>query len=163
MPSSVAPLSPRGGTSSSNSSTPGTQKIEEDKIRNRRLQLRLHALCSKEANQACFDCGVTGVDLPFGMPSHGTLVCLRCSCIHRALTGIELRSITLDEWHADEIAFMERNGNAKCRETWESGLPDGFVRPSEDNELMKRFITNKWIAEDYRLKTTSDVGDFVGV
>jgi hypothetical protein len=68
------------------------------------------------------------------------------------VTGIfaaQVRSVTLDTWLPDQVAFMERTGNAVANSFWEAKL--GQTRkPDHDAPELQAFIRRKVCASAYK-------------
>ncbi|XP_048635655.1 probable ADP-ribosylation factor GTPase-activating protein AGD15 isoform X3 [Brassica napus] len=56
----------------------------------------------------------------------------------------QVRSITLDTWLPDQVAFMQSTGNAKANQYWESELPPHFERSSSDAFIRAKYNDKKW-------------------
>lgn len=80
----------------------------------------------------------------------GIFVCIQCSGIHRSL-GVHIskvRSVTLDTWLPEQVAFIQGMGNVKANEYWEAELPSSFKRPGEnDRNGLETFIRAKYEAK----------------
>jgi stromal membrane-associated protein len=58
------------------------------------------------------------------------------------LLVVQVRSVTLDTWLPDQVAFMERTGNAVANSFWEARL--GQTRkPDHDAPELQAFIRRK--------------------
>ncbi len=102
--------------------SPGHAPPQDDPERNKRI---VNELVKLPENQFCADCGAKGEKSPFvpSLSTHlisfsspspgprwasanlGTLLCIRCSGIHRNL-GVHIsfvRSVSLDEWKASQV------------------------------------------------------------
>lgn len=57
----------------------------------------------------------------------------------------KVRSVTLDTWLPEQVAFMQNTGNVKANQHWEGDLPSGFRRPKEnDRSGLEKFIRAKY-------------------
>ena len=78
---------------------------------------------------------------------------IRCSGIHRGIgTHItKVKSTTLDTWPEPMVAkFHAMGGNVRVNAVYEARLPQGFRRPSPDeNHAMVRFIRAKYEHKEY--------------
>jgi stromal membrane-associated protein len=105
---------------------------------------RLLALMSLPENSRCADCQCE--DPRWASCNLGVVICISCSGIHRGLgTHVSfVRSCTLDRWKEDEIATLERVGNARANAYWEANLPHQARPPPDDLGLMTKFIRRKY-------------------
>jgi hypothetical protein len=97
-------------------------------------------------NATCCDCGASHPD--WACINHGTLVCIRCSGVHRAL-GVhvsKVRSTTLDVWDPELCQFMLSVGNAAFNSIYEAAVPDFMTKPAADapHEDREEFISLKY-------------------
>lgn len=124
-------------------------KVDPD---NRRRLLQLQKI---GANKKCVDCGAPNPQ--WASPKFGVFICLECAGIHRSL-GVHIsfvRSITMDQFKAEELVRMEKGGNEPFNEYMSSR---NIVLT-----LPQKFKYDNPIAEDYKQKLTCEVDgvDFV--
>jgi stromal membrane-associated protein len=97
------------------------------------------------ANRHCADCGARGPS--WASVNLGVFVCLNCSGAHRSL-GVHIskvRSVTLDTWLPEQVAFLCAAGNAVANAHWEARRPPGAPRTAEgDGAALRRFIVAKY-------------------
>lgn len=110
----------------------------------------LKSLLREEGNRRCADCGARGPT--WASVNLGVFVCLNCSGIHRSL-GVhnsKVRSVMLDTWLPEQIAFVRSMGNDKANRYWEASLPSGFSKPhSDDMNGLRTFIMDKYVNQRY--------------
>lgn len=118
-------------------------KVDPD---NRRRLLQLQKI---GANKKCVDCGAPNPQ--WASPKFGVFICLECAGIHRSL-GVHIsfvRSITMDQFKAEELIRMEKGGNAPFNEYMSSR--------NIDLALPQKVKYDNPIAEDYKQKLTCEV------
>jgi len=61
-----------------------------------------------------------------------------------------VRSVSLDKWKPEEIAFMQSMGNANAALLWEARLPQEYKRPSPNDSIaIEKFIRDKYEHKRY--------------
>lgn len=127
---------------------------ERQKVINDKCQSLIEVLLKHEDNKYCVDCDSKGPR--WASWNLGIFLCIRCAGIHRNL-GVHIskvKSVNLDSWTPDHVAYMQRMGNSKARAVYEANLPDDFRRPQTDASLesfirakyeQKKYIAHGWI------------------
>lgn len=114
-----------------------------------RLKMILDELIKKEDNKLCADCGCRGPR--WASINLGVLICISCSGIHRSL-GVHLtfvRSVNLDTWTSEQVAQMQKWGNAQAKKYYEANIPNGYSIPNENSSVREKEI---WIRDKYERK-----------
>ncbi|KAG0602236.1 hypothetical protein M758_10G000800 [Ceratodon purpureus] len=118
------------------------------KEQNDRHKKMLEAMMKLPENRECADCHSKGPR--WASVNLGIFVCIQCSGIHRSL-GVHIskvRSVTLDTWLPEQVAFIQGMGNVKANEYWEAELPPSFKRPGDnDRNGLEAFIRAKYEAK----------------
>jgi stromal membrane-associated protein len=114
------------------------------------FQKILENLLKEPDNKKCADCATAAPR--WASANLGVFLCIKCSGIHRAMgTHISfVRSVSLDRWKPEEIAFMQSMGNANAALSWEARLPAEYKRPSpNDGIALQKFIRDKYEHKRY--------------
>ncbi|XP_057247247.1 probable ADP-ribosylation factor GTPase-activating protein AGD15 isoform X4 [Beta vulgaris subsp. vulgaris] len=111
----------------------------------------LEGLLKLPQNRECADCRSKGPR--WASINLGIFICMQCSGIHRSL-GVhisQVRSITLDTWLPEQVAFMQSMGNGKSNDFWEAQLPQNHDRSEIDTfirvNLLLRYVDKRWVAK----------------
>ncbi|KAH7648724.1 ARF GAP-like zinc finger-containing [Cryptosporidium bovis] len=93
-------------------------------------------------NNKCLDCGAAHPQ--WASVSHGCLICLTCSGIHRSL-GVHIsfiRSITMDTWTEKQMKMMELGGNSKLNDIFkEYGLAGSDIKRKYNTVIASYYRT----------------------
>lgn len=126
---------------------------ERKKLITDKCQSLIEALLKDEDNKYCVDCDAKGPR--WASWNLGVFLCIRCAGIHRNL-GVHIskvKSVNLDAWTPEHVAYVQRMGNSRARAIYEANLPDDFRRPQTDTALESfiraKYEHKKYIAQDY--------------
>jgi len=114
------------------------------------FQKILENLLKEVDNKKCADCANAAPR--WASAKLGVFLCIKCSGVHRSMgTHISfVRSVSLDKWKPDEIAFMQSMGNANAALIWEARLPQEYKRPSPNDSIaLEKFIRDKYEHKRY--------------
>lgn len=118
-----------------------------------KCQALIEALLKHEDNKYCVDCDAKGPR--WASWNLGVFLCIRCAGIHRNL-GVHIsrvKSVNLDAWTPEHVAYVQRMGNSRARAIYEANLPADFRRPQTDAALetfiRAKYEHKKYIATDY--------------
>lgn len=126
---------------------------ERQKLITDKCQSLIEVLLKDEDNKYCVDCDAKGPR--WASWNLGVFLCIRCAGIHRNL-GVHIskvKSVNLDAWTPEHVAYVQRMGNSRARAIYEANLPDDFRRPQTDTALESfiraKYEHKKYIAQDY--------------
>lgn len=118
-----------------------------------RCQALIEVLLKNEDNKYCADCDAKGPR--WASWNLGIFLCIRCAGIHRNL-GVHIsrvKSVNLDAWTPEHVAYVQRMGNGRARAIYEANLPADFRRPQTDAALetfiRAKYEHKRYIATDY--------------
>lgn len=118
-----------------------------------KCQALIEALLKNEDNKYCVDCDAKGPR--WASWNLGVFLCIRCAGIHRNL-GVHIsrvKSVNLDAWTPEHVAYVQRMGNSRARSIYEANLPADFRRPQTDAALetfiRAKYEYKKYMATDY--------------
>ena len=106
------------------------------------LQARLHEvlaqLVAQPGNNVCADCGAATPK--WSSINLGVFICIKCAGIHRSLvTHIsKVRSITLDSWTEEQVAFVARIGNIRANSVYEALNHSFDKKPEQVQRCVRR-------------------------
>lgn len=130
---------------------------EKQKLITDKCQSLIEVLLKEDDNKYCVDCDAKGPR--WSSWNIGVFLCIRCAGIHRNL-GVHIsrvKSVNLDAWTPDHVAYVQRMGNKRAREIYEANLPDDFRRPQTDTAL-ESFIRAKYEVRKYISPNYTDPG-----
>uniref|UniRef100_A0A7C8ZIC2 Arf-GAP domain-containing protein n=2 Tax=Opuntia streptacantha TaxID=393608 RepID=A0A7C8ZIC2_OPUST len=107
----------------------------------------LEGLLKLPENRECADCQSKAPR--WASVNLGIFICMRCSGIHRGL-GVhisQVRSITLDTWLPEQVAFMQSVGNAKANDFWEAELPPNYDRGDIERLIRSKYVDRRWASK----------------
>lgn len=126
---------------------------ERQKLITDKCQSLIEVLLKDDDNKYCVDCDAKGPR--WASWNLGVFLCIRCAGIHRNL-GVHIskvKSVNLDAWTPEHVAYVQRMGNSRARAIYEANLPDDFRRPQTDTALESfiraKYEHRKYIAQDY--------------
>ncbi|KAL1921815.1 uncharacterized protein VTP21DRAFT_10457 [Calcarisporiella thermophila] len=114
------------------------------KILNEKHERILLELVRLPGNDQCADCGAKGPR--WAAYNLGVFLCMRCAGIHRKMgTHISrVKSITFDQWTAEQIEMMKQCGNRKANSEVNPHPERHPIPIEEDESAMEKYIRNKW-------------------
>ncbi|XP_030840340.1 arf-GAP with dual PH domain-containing protein 1 isoform X1 [Strongylocentrotus purpuratus] len=123
---------------------------------NEKNRKKLLEIMKQPGNDVCADCNAplgkehktTREDSDWGAYNLGVFLCVHCATVHRML-GVQIsrtKSIPLDQWTDEQVAFMEAHGNLKAKEKYEQYVPKFYRRPTEKDCQVLR---EQWIRAKY--------------
>ncbi|KAH7550637.1 hypothetical protein ACOSP7_023874 [Xanthoceras sorbifolium] len=121
------------------------QKASVTKELNARHSKILEGLLKLPENRECADCQSRGPR--WASVNLGIFICMQCSGIHRSL-GVhisQVRSITLDTWLPEQVAFMQSMGNEKSNKYWEAEHPPDCDRRSIEKFIRAKYADKGWV------------------
>lgn len=107
----------------------------------------LEGLLKLPVNRECGDCRSKAPR--WASVNLGIFICMQCSGIHRGL-GVhisQVRSITLDTWLPEQVAFMQSVGNAKANDFWEAELPPNYDRGDIERFIRSKYVDRRWASK----------------
>lgn len=126
---------------------------ERQRLVTDKCQSLIEVLLKDEDNKYCVDCDAKGPR--WASWNLGIFLCIRCAGIHRNL-GVHIskvKSVNLDAWTPEHVAYVQRMGNSRARAIYEANLPDDFRRPQTDTALESfiraKYEHKRYIAKDY--------------
>lgn len=121
----------------------------QSKSQNERHKVVLAQLLQREDNKYCADC--LAKSPRWASWNLGIFMCIRCSGIHRGL-GVHIskvKSVNLDTWTTEQMESICGKGNDWGKNFYEANLATSFVRPTNDDSRMDRFIREKYERKKY--------------
>ncbi|XP_072955347.1 ADP-ribosylation factor GTPase-activating protein AGD5 [Typha angustifolia] len=121
------------------------EKASVTKELNEKHRKILNALLKLPENKECADCKAKGP--LWASVNLGIFICMQCSGIHRSL-GVHIskvRSVRLDTWLPEQIAFIQTMGNEKANSFWEKELPRSYDRVGIENFIRAKYEEKRWI------------------
>lgn len=126
---------------------------EKQKFITDKCQSLIESLLKQDDNKYCVDCDAKGPR--WASWNIGVFLCIRCAGIHRNL-GVHIskvKSVNLDAWTPQHVAYVQRMGNRRAREIYEANLPEDFRRPQTDTTLESfiraKYEHRRYISQDY--------------
>lgn len=117
----------------------------------------LEGLLKLPENRECADCKKKAPR--WASVNLGIYICMQCSGIHRSL-GVhisQVRSITLDTWLPEQVAFMKSMGNGKSNSHWEAELPPDYDRSQIEKFIHDKYISKKWASSNTQPVMLKDI------
>ena len=122
----------------------------------------LDAVRALPGNAECADCGETGEKVDWASLNLGTVICIECSGIHRALGChvSKVRSLSLDSWSESQLRIMLELGNVRANSVWEGRAEARRARPGPraSRQAKQQFIRAKYL--DKAFLAEEEEGDY---
>eukprot|EP01104_Vermistella_antarctica_P014246 TRINITY_DN4445_c0_g1_i1.p1 TRINITY_DN4445_c0_g1~~TRINITY_DN4445_c0_g1_i1.p1 ORF type:complete len:1074 (+),score=331.75 TRINITY_DN4445_c0_g1_i1:171-3392(+) len=118
-----------------------------------RLKELLQGYIHKGENYFCADCRAVAPE--WVACKFGTFVCIDCARVHTMFGISPIRSIDMDVWTSDQVAYLLERGNSKCNAVWEQQV-SVTNRPAAAASLddKKEWVHSKYI--DAKFKRPGD-------